>query len=79
MIIRNHSIDPFTPEAARRWERIPPWAQERILGNVWCGQCRGPVTILLKTAEMVQKDLVLRGKCEKCGAEVCRVVEPEPE
>jgi len=74
-----HPTDPFTPEAARRWERVPPWAQEKILDNVWCGQCLGSVTIVLETAEMVGKDLVLRGKCKDCGGTVCRVVEPEPE
>jgi len=74
-----HPTDLFTPEAARRWKRVPRWAQKKILDNVWCGQCRGSVTIILETAEMVQDDLVLRGKCKDCGGEVRRVVEPEPE
>ncbi len=58
--------------------RIPPWAQEKILDNVWCGQCLGSVTIILETAEMKGDDLVLRGTCKSCGWNVCRVVEPEP-
>jgi len=79
MIVSIHPTDPFTPEAARRWKKVPHWAQERILDNVWCGQCLRPVAILLETAEMVGNALVLRGKCKSCGGEVCRVVEPEPE
>jgi len=79
MIMPIQPTDPFTPEAARRWERIPQWAQERILENVYCGRCVAPVPIVLETAEMVGKDLVLRGKCKNCGHRICRVVEPEPE
>jgi hypothetical protein len=59
--------------------RILPWAQERILANVWCGGCLRSVTIVLGAAEMMGDDLVLRGKCRDCGGNVSRVVEPEPE
>jgi hypothetical protein len=69
----------FTPPAKLRWDKIPEWAQERILDNVFCGKCLGTVTILLKTAEMNGKDLILRGKCKNCGKDICRVVEPENE
>jgi hypothetical protein len=75
----NHPTDPFTPAAARRWERIPQWAQKKILESVYCGQCVAPVPIVLETAEMVGKDLVLRGKCKNCGADICRVVEDDGE
>ncbi|HUT28868.1 MAG TPA: hypothetical protein VMX13_03665 [Sedimentisphaerales bacterium] len=71
--------DPFTAEARRRWEKVPRWAQEKILDNVWCGGCLGSVPIILETAEMRGKDLILRGRCQHCGKEVCRVVEPEDE
>jgi len=71
--------DPFTPQARRRWEKIPEWAKKKILDNVFCGRCHGPVTIILETAEMKGKDLVLLGKCQHCGKDICRVVEPEAE
>ena len=71
--------DPFTPEARCRWEKIPEWAQKKILDNVFCVKCLGSVTILLKSAQMDGKDLILRGKCQHCGKKVCRVVEPEDE
>ncbi len=71
--------DPFTQQARRRWEKIPEWAQKRILDNVFCGRCLGSVPIILETAKMKGKDLILRGKCQHCGKNICRVVEPEEE
>ncbi|MGB2866489.1 MAG: hypothetical protein WBC05_24375 [Sedimentisphaerales bacterium] len=69
----------FTPQARCRWKKIPEWAQKKILDNVFCSKCLGSVTILLETAEMIGKDLILRGKCQNCGKDICRVVEPEDE
>jgi len=77
MILANRPSDPFTPEAARRWKRIPSWAQEKILDNVFCGRCIASVPIVLEKAEMEGRSLVLRGTCKNCGAEVCRVVEDD--
>jgi hypothetical protein len=71
--------DIFTPQARKRWKEIPEWAQKKILDNAYCGRCIGPVTILLETAEMNGKALILRGKCKQCGKDVCRVVESEDE
>jgi len=69
--------DQFTPAAARRWKRIPREVQEKILANVWCGNCCTAVQIVLETAEIESKVLILKGKCKTCGKDVCRVVEPE--
>lgn len=69
----------FTPAAARRWKRISQEAQGKILANVWCGNCHGSVQIVLGTAEIESKVLILKGKCKTCGKNVCRVVEPENE
>jgi len=79
MIQTNQPADPFTPKARRRWEKIPEWAQKKILDNVFCGKCLGSVPILLETTEMKGKDLILRGKCQHCGKDICRVVEPDDE
>lgn len=79
MIQPIQSRDPFTPEGRHRWEKIPEWAQKKILDNVFCGRCLGSVPIFLETAEMKGKDLILRGKCQHCGKDVCRLVEPEDE
>jgi hypothetical protein len=75
MTIAREPSDPFTPEAARRWKEVPRAVQQRILDNVWCGQCLASVPILLEMAEMDGDDLVLRGKCRNGGAGVCRMVE----
>jgi len=79
MIRQIQPEDKFTPQAQRRWKKIPEWARKKILDNVFCARCLGSVTILLGSAEMKGKDLVLRGKCQHCGKDVCRVVEPEDE
>ena len=79
MIRQIQPEDAFTPQARLRWKKIPEWAQKKILDNVFCGRCLGSVTILLETAEMNGKDLILRGKCKECGKDVCRLVEPEDE
>jgi len=71
--------DPFTPAAAKRWKKIPKWAQRKILDNVFCGKCLGSVPIALETAEMEENNLILRGRCRHCGENVCRFVEPEDE
>jgi hypothetical protein len=51
--------DPFTPQARHRWKKIPKWAQKKILDSVFCGRCLGSVPIVLETAEMNGKDLIL--------------------
>ena len=70
---------PFTSAAVKRWEKVPEWAREHILDNVFCTNCLGSVPIVLETAEMKKKDLILIGKCKHCGSEVYRIVEPEDE
>lgn len=67
----------FTPAAAKRWRQIPREAQAKILANVWCGNCACSVDVVLETAEIADKHLILNGKCKACGKNVCRVVEPE--
>ena len=69
----------FTLAAAKRWAQIPQEAQAKILANVWCGNCARSVEVVLETAEITGKHLILKGKCEECGKNVCRVVEPENE
>jgi len=78
-----NNIIPFQPtgsfsgEAEERWNKIPRQAQIRILENVFCGKCKTSISIVLETAIMQQRSLILRGKCNVCGSDVCRVVEPE--
>jgi len=75
----NQFRDSFTLEAWQRWEKIPKSAQKMFLDNVFCGTCSGSVTIVLETAVMKGENLILRGKCQHCGKDVCRLIEPEPD
>ncbi|HDL02078.1 MAG TPA: hypothetical protein ENH23_07580 [candidate division Zixibacteria bacterium] len=68
---------PFSREAKARWDKIPRYAQMKLLENVWCTECSDITSILLDSAEMEQRNLILRGTCNKCGGEVCRLIEPE--
>jgi len=79
MIMVIEPNDPFTAGAAKRWKKIPAWAQKKILENVWCGGCLDSVPIMLSSAKMRKKDLILEGTCKYCGKSICRVVEPEDE
>jgi len=79
MIRPNQPHNPFTPDAEKRWKVIPEWAQREILCNVFCSRCLGSVPIVLEKAEMRQDELILSGKCQHCGKDIRRVVEPENE
>lgn len=39
------SLPTFTKPARQRWESIPAHVRQRLLSNVWCGQCRSETTI----------------------------------
>ena len=39
------SLPTFTKPARQRWESIPANIRQRLLSNVWCGQCRHETTI----------------------------------
>ena len=79
MIMPNDIKSFFTPEAQRRWDKVPKWAQEKILANVFCGGCLDSVPIHLKSGKMKKDLLVLKGTCRICGRDIVRVVEPENE
>lgn len=65
----------FTPKAKARWETIPQWAKDKILKNVWCTNCRCSTTIIDFSGRMEKGDLILSGRCAKCGNEVARLIE----
>ena len=60
--------------AVAKWNRINADNQKKLLANVFCGKC-GTTTIADYTIENCQSDVVLYGKCAKCGGNVARVVE----
>jgi hypothetical protein len=69
------SLSEFTAPARKRWLAIPAAARQRLLNNVWCGGCRGETTITQFSGRIDRGDLLLRGRCAACQAEVARVIE----
>ena len=78
---RGHGVmtqDPqFTPQAARRWSELDGSLKTRLLNNVWCVACCNGTTIVRFTGATKQGDLVLEGRCIKCGGRVARLIEGE--
>lgn len=69
------SLPNFTRPARQRWESIVADIRQRLLANVWCGQCRHAVTITNFSGTIKGGNLVLEGKCAECHGDVARVIE----
>lgn len=69
------SFPNFSPPARQRWESIPADIRQRLLSNVWCGQCRHETTITNFGGTIKGGDLLLVGKCAECQGDVARVIE----
>ena len=67
----------FTSEARIRWQKVPSWAQLKILESVWCVNCRQGVPMELGKGRMEEACLILEGICQRCGNQVVRLLEPE--
>ncbi len=66
----------FTPDAQKKWDSIPGDIQDKLLKNVFCVKCK--LTAMIDYSGKVEKgDLILSGKCEKCGKKVSRLIEGE--
>ena len=65
-------------EALKRWEAIPADKRQLLLGNVFCSDCPGCVTICDFSMKVLGKQgLLLEGFCGTCGRKVVRVLEGE--
>ncbi len=71
----NPELGGFTKQASKFWHAIPADARTKLLANVYCGQCRGAVSIVNVLATVKRRDLLLKGNCATCGHEVARLVE----
>ena len=69
------SLPTFTKPARQRWETIPPDIRQKLLSNVWCGQCRHGTTITNFNGTIKGGDLLLVGKCVECHGDVARLIE----
>ena len=65
----------LSPQASKLWMAIPTDARRKILANVYCGHCRGAVSIVNVAGAVKRGDLVLTGNCAACGGDVARLVE----
>ena len=65
----------FTRSARQRWESLSADIRQRLLVNVWCGQCRHEVTITHFSGAIKEGGLLLVGKCAECHNDVARVIE----
>ena len=68
------SLPTFTKPARQRWESIAD-IRQRVLSNVWCGQCRFETTITNLSGTIKGGDLLLVGQCAECRSDVARVIE----
>jgi len=73
MEIPNRKV--FTPGALKRWDAIDPTMQAELLCSVWCGNCRKAVHILVRSARIDKKDMMLTGRCAQCDYHVARLIE----
>lgn len=66
-------------KALKQWNQIPELARKKLIHNVFCAACVGTTTIIDYKIEMAgfKDDIVLRGKCQRCGHEVARYIERE--
>lgn len=60
--------------AEDKWNTIDIEFQNKILSSVFCRKCH-TTTIIDYIIENAYPDIVLRGKCEKCGNNVARLVD----
>lgn len=59
-----------------KWNMISAAIQKKLLDNVFCHKCE-VTTIVDYTIENAGSDIVLQGKCAKCGGKVARLIECE--
>ncbi len=65
----------LSQKAMRRWNKIPDNIKSRLLSNVYCSNCKDMVTIVNFKAEIMDNDLLLKGKCKTCNHNVARLIE----
>ena len=61
-------------KVAQKWAKVPKNVQELLINNVFCSTCK-VTTITEYTLHDDKFGVLLKGKCEKCGKKVARLVE----
>ena len=62
------ALPTFTKPARQRWDSIPADIRQRLLSNVWCGQCRFETTITHFSGTIKGRDLLLVGNAPNAAA-----------
>ena len=65
----------FTKQALQLWKAIPVHFRDKLLQNVWCGNCQKMTTIVDFVGRQQRSDLILTGSCAECGNKVVRLIE----
>ena len=60
--------------AARKWAKIPPDRQRKLVSNVYCTKC-GITTIVDYSMYNRSYGIFLKGKCKNCGSTVARTID----
>ena len=64
-------------QAIKKWHAIPKDIRKKLEENAFCVSCKGVTTIIEYSIVLSKNDIVLKGKCERCGGKVNRVIEGE--
>ncbi|MFC5649416.1 hypothetical protein ACFPYJ_09780 [Paenibacillus solisilvae] len=64
-------------QALKTWKTIPQLYRDKLVRNVFCGNCKDVVEIIQYSITENKYGLILEGKCRTCGGPVARVVEKE--
>jgi len=62
-------------EAMQMWNELPKDLQIRILDNVFCINCIVTTIVEYDIVLSAEGFVLLKGKCEKCGDAVARLVD----
>ena len=68
------SLPTFTKSARQRWESIPADIRQRLLSNLWFGQCRHETTITNFSSTIKGGDWLLVSRYAECRSDVARVI-----
>jgi len=61
-------------EALNKWNKLDKAMQDKLLSNVFCANCH-ITTIIDYEITSSKPDIVIKGKCIKCGYRVTRLIE----
>lgn len=63
-------------QVMREWLNLSEEIKEKLINNVYCSVC-GVTTIVDYTIDVHEEwnDILLKGKCKRCGKDVARSVE----